>query len=95
MDEDLVVVKLVFGNSFLPVVNLADINEQPSMKVSNRWSMFLSIDNNKAITEKFINKVVYYLHPSYKVSRIEALDHPYLLSRTSFGTFIVGCEIHF
>ena len=35
-------------------------------KVSESWTMFLTIDNNKTKTDKFIKKVVYHLDPSFK-----------------------------
>ena len=57
--------------------------------------MFLTLDNNKELTEKYVEKVIYYLHPSYKENKIEIDQHPYLLSRTSFGRFVIGCEIFF
>jgi hypothetical protein len=57
--------------------------------------MYLSLENDAELTEKYIEKVVYHLHPCYVEKRIEIRSHPYLLSRTAFGKFIVGCEIWF
>jgi transcription initiation factor IIF auxiliary subunit len=55
----------------------------------------LSIDNDEEVTKKYISKVVYFLHPTYKKNMITTEDQPYLLSRTAFGKFVVGVEIHF
>jgi transcription initiation factor IIF auxiliary subunit len=57
--------------------------------------MFLSINNCKEETRKFIQKVVYRLHPVYKVNTIVVKEPPFLLSRTAYVQFIVDVEIVF
>ena len=57
--------------------------------------MFLSIDGQKELTEKFIDRVVYYLHPSYEIRKIEKKEYPYLISRTAYCKFVIGVEINF
>jgi transcription initiation factor IIF auxiliary subunit len=51
----------------------------------HRWCMYLSLENDKKLTEQYIEKVVYHLHPCYVEKRIEIRSHPYLLSRTVYG----------
>ena len=68
-----------------------------------RWAMFISLNNDKALTEHFISKVSYTLHKSYGRRRYEEVtEAPFLLSRTAWGYFCVRypkillrCTIHF
>ena len=55
----------------------------------------MTIENDAELTSRYINYVVYYLHPSYKINVIKVLKSPFLLSRTAFGSFIIGIEIYF
>jgi transcription initiation factor IIF auxiliary subunit len=57
--------------------------------------MFLTLDGDKATTEKFIQKVVYHLHPSYKENIIEVSEYPFIMSYSAYQPFIVGTEIIF
>ena len=61
----------MFGNICDEIENprLTDQN-LPVPKLLKRWCMYLSLDNDKEKTAKYIEKVIYYLHPSYKKSRI-------------------------
>jgi YEATS domain-contaning protein 2 len=63
--------------------------------MAHRWVIFLSLDNNATTTKKYIKKVIYHLHPAYKDNRVELPEHAYMLSRTAFGAFVIGCEIIF
>jgi hypothetical protein len=64
------------GKSFAKLVigNLYDSIEDPRLyadnkvdsKLAKRWCMFLTLDDDKEKTEKFIESVRYFLHPSYK-----------------------------
>ena len=40
-------------------------------ELKHRFVMFLTIDNDKELTSKFIKSVTYYLHPGYKINRIK------------------------
>ena len=88
-------IKLIFGNHYEPIENPRGHYKDDRLMMAHRWMTFLSLDNNTETTHKYIKKVVYYLHPAYKVNRIELTEHAYMLSRTAFGTFVIGCEIIF
>ena len=57
--------------------------------------MFLSLENNEVLTEKYIESVIYYLHPTYKMDKVTCKHHPYLFSRTAFHKFTIGIEVSF
>ena len=57
--------------------------------------MFLTLNNDSALTQKYIASVVYHLHPVYVTCRIEVRDPPFLLSRSAYVPFIVGVEVFF
>ena len=63
--------------------------------MGNRWCMFLSMENDKKLTEKYISHVVYHLHSAFKEKTIVSHEHPYLLSRIALGTFKITVEIEF
>ena len=63
-------------------------------KSPESWTMFLTIDNNKQKTQKFIKKVVYHLDPCFKNNKITTYHHPFLLS-LSHGPFIMKADIIF
>ena len=59
----------------------------------SKWDLFFSIDNDKTLTEKFITSVTYTLHPTYNPSTITVSEPPFLIEKTSWGAFVVYCEI--
>jgi YEATS domain-containing protein 4 len=86
---------MFFGNQYEPINNPRGHFKSDKFKTAHRWSVFLTIENDPTITQHFIEYVVYYLHPSYKINAIKVLKSPFLLSRTAFGEFVIGIEIHF
>jgi transcription initiation factor IIF auxiliary subunit len=57
--------------------------------------MFLTLDHNPELTDKFVKCVTYFLHPCFKEKKIETYNHPFMLNRASFGRFVIGVEINF
>lgn len=66
-----------------------------NFKGNHRWIMFLSLNNDTYLTSKYIQKVVYHLHPIYKACRIEVSEPPFILARSAYVPFIMGIEIFF
>jgi transcription initiation factor IIF auxiliary subunit len=63
--------------------------------VNQRWCMFISLNNDTHLTEKYIHSVKYYLSDCYKVKKIEIKNAPFLLSRTDFFSFNIGVKVIF
>ena len=57
--------------------------------------MFLTLNNDKALTERYIKEVTYKLHPTYKINKITIKEAPFMLSRVAWGSFEIGCTIVF
>ena len=57
--------------------------------------MFVSLNNDEKETKRFIESVTYFLHPTFKPSRIEVNEAPFLLSRLGWGYFDVKMHIQF
>jgi hypothetical protein len=53
------------------------------------------LENDKALTSKFIDKVTYILDDVYKTNRIVIRNPPYLLARQAFVPSVIGVEITF
>jgi hypothetical protein len=68
--------KLTFGNTFSEI--------KKGDFTPNRWALFLTLDNNKNITEKYIKYVNYSLPPLYKDTYISTKEHPFMLSRVAY-----------
>ena len=65
------------------------------MKTFHRWTMTLSLNNNKKLTSHFINRVKYTLHPTYAKNMLNVYDPPFSLTRLAWGWFDVTIEITF
>ena len=63
------------------------------IKSEHRWCMFLSIDNDKELTAKYIKSVTYTVHTSNKMVDETVTEPPFLLSRPDFGTFLMRCAV--
>lgn len=62
---------------------------------SNKWTMYVALQgaaNQHAAS--LIEKVVYVLHPTFQPSVVTAYGPHFSLRRYGWGTFTVGCEIH-
>jgi transcription initiation factor IIF auxiliary subunit len=35
------------------------------------------------------------MNPTYELKKVETKEYPYLISRTDFGKFVIGVEVHF
>jgi transcription initiation factor IIF auxiliary subunit len=86
---------MFFGNQYEPINNPRGHFKSRKFKTTHRWSVFLTIENDPGLTSRYIDSVVYYLHPCYKINVIKVLKSPFLLSRTAFGNFVIGIEVYF
>ena len=57
--------------------------------------MFISSSKEKLIKPKSIQKVTYYLHPTFHPSTIENDKPPFYLKRLGWGVFDVRAKIEF
>ena len=63
------------------------------VKNDHRWCMFLSLNNDNALTSRYIKAVTYELHASFKQQPERVTEPPFLLSRNGWGTFMVQCTV--
>ena len=82
--------QLTYGNNIDNVIN-------PKSKkcFSQQWTMFVTINNDKELTNKYIHRVTYGLVDVYKRNSVIVLDVPFLLSRTCYDIFPVKVTINF
>ena len=64
---------------------------------SNRWIMQLSINvgDGKEHVSKYIQEVMYILHPTYAKSVIKITEPPFRITRLAWGYFDVTMKITF
>ena len=62
---------------------------------THAWTMFISSSNKELIAPKSIEKVIYYLHPTFHPSERTKKEAPYFLSTRGWGTFDVEAKIIF
>lgn len=62
---------------------------------AHRWVMYVALCNDKDSTGKFIDSVVYHLHPTFHPSLIKMTQFPFLLSRVGWGYFTIKIDIAF
>ena len=85
----------MFGNQYEKVKNPASYDKAGKNMLAHRWAMFITLDNDVELTQRYIKEVQYILHPTYKVNKITLNKAPFLLSRTAYGSFNVECHITF
>jgi len=57
--------------------------------------MFLSLNNDNALTSKFIKSINYKLDPIFKEKNVHLFEPPFLLSRVSHGNLFIEVEVEF
>ena len=92
--EDKSLIKMCFGNNYeeVKIPTIKGANGEPC---KHRWAMFLSLNNDKKLTERYIKEVKYELHKSYKVNKITIKEAPFMLSRVAWGWFGIKATIVF
>lgn len=80
-----VLIKLVYGNQYEKVANPCPNKHDPEKMNEHRWCMFLSLENDKELTSKYITAVTYELHETFYEDKIRVTEPPFLLSRTGWG----------
>ena len=56
--ENVTLIKLVFGNQYEAVEN-PKLNRSKDRLMAHRWAMFMTLNNDKELTERFISRVDY------------------------------------
>jgi len=84
-------VRFTYGNTWEDVPH----PRFPDTKRSNKWSMQLSINDGSECIGRFVESVVYELHPTYKVNIIKTSKAPFTLTRCAWGYFQVKMTIKF
>jgi transcription initiation factor IIF auxiliary subunit len=87
-------VKLSYGNHWEEIAKPAGCNKK-NLKQANRWCMYVTINNDRNLTIRYIKKVTYFIHHAHRMNEIAIMEPPFLLSRSAFGKFIVKLEITF
>ena len=87
--------RFAYGNTHEEVKNPKPSRSNSQHKNTHRWAMFVTLNDSPEETSKYIKKVVYHLHPTFKPSVITVSEAPFLLSRLGWGYFDVEMEIHF
>lgn len=63
---------------------------------SHKWTMYVRGDKNEANISAFVNKVRFFLHPSYRPNDVvEVTSYPFHLSRRGWGEFPLRVQLHF
>ena len=57
--------------------------------------MFCALNGDKEQTQKYIKRVTYYLHPTFKPSEIVVDQAPFLLARVGWGYFDIEMKVEF
>mmetsp|Transcript_80014 Transcript_80014/g.141639 ORF Transcript_80014/g.141639 Transcript_80014/m.141639 type:complete len:376 (-) Transcript_80014:141-1268(-) len=79
--------EIVVGNLYEEVASRS--------KNKNKWTMYTSLRGWAAdLTTQLIDKVVYDLHPTFNPSVVTAHKPNFSVCRFGWGTFPVGCKIH-
>ena len=87
--------RFCFGNTHEDVANPKPSRSDPKMKNSHRWAMFMSLNDNIEETGKYIKRVTYFLHPSFKPNKFVIEHAPFILSRVGWGFFSVQMVVEF
>jgi len=88
-------IRFSFGNTYEEVKNPKRARSQKNALNSHRWAMFMTFNNEDALTEKFIKSVTYHLVPGFRPTTIKVNKAPFLLSRVGYGFFTVEFDIEF
>jgi YEATS domain-containing protein 4 len=84
---------LVVGNAHELVKSAKPSRTGGKLKNSHRWTMKVAIHDDD--TSRFIEKVVFKLHPTFKMNTVEVKQAPFQLSKIGWGEFEIGIEVHF
>lgn len=64
-----------------------------SSQNTHAWTMFVTLNNHKEMTEKLIKSVEYTLHPTFNPPVVKVDKYPFGLRRIGWGTFEVRIKI--
>jgi len=59
------------------------------------WTMFLSVSPSDIVPPSTVDRVVYYLHPTFHPSTITVREPPFYLMRRGWGYFDVRADIFY
>ena len=85
-------VRFTYGNTWSEV-------KKPGVKsghkLTNSWSMQLSINDGRENVGKYIQSVMYELHPTYRSPNRRVTEAPFRIATTAWGYFDVTMRIKF
>jgi hypothetical protein len=87
-------IKMCLGNNY-EKVKVPTVRGRNGEICNHRWAMFLTLNNDKKLTERYIKEVRYELHPTYKISKITIKEAPFMLSRCAYGSFNIEATVVF
>jgi transcription initiation factor IIF auxiliary subunit len=89
-------ITLLFGNQSDHVIDTKGHPIFVNQKKQTRFFMFLSLNNNKELTEKYIQSVEYILpKTTYANGRNNLHEYPFSISRVAYGQIEVQVAVKF
>ena len=89
-------VRFSFGNTHAMVPTPNNLKKDLlNTKITNRWCMFVKLDNDEKESGRYIEQITYHLHPTYRINKIVIKEGPFLLSRLAWGYFDITMHIKF
>lgn len=94
--EELEVYRLIFGNQHEKIMEPKKARKRDGYKQNTeRWAMFLSIENNTELTSKFFNRVKYICPKTFNKKVSNKNEPPFLFACYGWGIFPVKALITF
>jgi transcription initiation factor IIF auxiliary subunit len=92
---DKLTLKFLFGNLHSLEKNPKPAGSDKSKINVHKWMMYVSLACDKEQSSKFIDHVVYHLHPTFNPPKVTVSKYPFILARIGWGYFEVHVEVHF
>lgn len=93
--SDLVSLRFTIGNDYEKVKHpekRSSYNKNPCI---HRYTLYFDLVNNNELTSEFVEKVDFYIHPSYKFNKVSILHYPFRIRRVASGSFYVRLVVHY
>lgn len=87
--------RFAFGNLYKKSANPIKFWGDKNITCDNWFQLFVCLNNDAEQTSKFVSKVVYHLHETFRNPVRTVHEAPFLLAATAYGYFEVQIDIHF
>jgi len=87
-----IVKKLVVGNDCTSVPKKTKNEDDKDWK---RWTLYLDMENEKDDIEKYLDKIVVHLHPTFSPPVLEFKKPPFQVERVGWGVFNIDITLYF